>query len=199
MNPTMPTRWPVRTVPVPTAASIRGLYDRTDLADAYAVRLPAQASRDPEQLARFVVLNQAPWVNRLMQLRDALVGPLGLKTAQQLQGGPAPSMADKPDRIGIFRIYRKTANELVLGEDDSHLDFRLSVLLEPVPNTHGEDHQLTLSTVVHCHNRLGRAYIALIAPFHRAIVQAALRGASRKGWPMRSPNPATLEGAPWTP
>ena len=189
MNPTMPTRWPVRTVPVPASASIRGLYDRTDLADAYAIRLPAEASRDPEQLARFVVLNQATWVNRLMQLRDAMVGPLGLKTAQQLQGGPSASLADNPDRIGIFRIYRKTAHEVVLGEDDTHLDFRLSVLLEPVPNADDEAQQLTVSTVVHCHNRLGRAYIALIAPFHRTIVQAALRGAGRKGWPGRSPIP----------
>jgi Protein of unknown function (DUF2867) len=40
-----------------------------------------------------------------------------------------------------------------------------------------------VSTVVHCHNRLGRTYITLIAPFHRRVVEAGLRRAARLGWP----------------
>jgi hypothetical protein len=36
---------------------------------------------------------------------------------------------------------------------------------------------------VHCHNRLGRIYITLIAPFHRLVVEASLRRAARLGWP----------------
>ncbi|HEV3177687.1 MAG TPA: DUF2867 domain-containing protein [Stellaceae bacterium] len=35
-------------------------------------------------------------------------------------------------------------------------------------------------TVVHCHNRLGRTYLAVIAPFHRAIAQANLERAARE-------------------
>jgi hypothetical protein len=34
-------------------------------------------------------------------------------------------------------------------------------------------------TVVHCHNRLGRTYLAVIAPFHRAIARANLEQAAR--------------------
>jgi hypothetical protein len=33
--------------------------------------------------------------------------------------------------------------------------------------------------VVHCHNWLGRTYLAVIAPFHRAIVRASLVQAAR--------------------
>jgi len=36
---------------------------------------------------------------------------------------------------------------------------------------------------VHCHNRLGRLYILVIAPFHRLVVQASLRRAAQIGWP----------------
>ena len=43
--------------------------------------------------------------------------------------------------------------------------------------------RLTLSTVVHCHNRLGRVYLFVIAPFHRLIVRSGLRRAARLGWP----------------
>ena len=34
-------------------------------------------------------------------------------------------------------------------------------------------------TVVHCHNRLGRTYLAVIAPFHRTILLANLERAVR--------------------
>jgi hypothetical protein len=39
------------------------------------------------------------------------------------------------------------------------------------------------TTVVHCHNTLGRVYLAVIAPFHRRIVRSALQRAARRGWP----------------
>ena len=84
--------------------------------------------------------------------------------------------------MGIFRIYETRPHEIVLGEDDKHLDFRLSVLHEVLPAVGAA--QVVLSTVVHCHNRLGRLYILLIAPFHRTIVKATLRRAARSGWPM---------------
>ena len=86
------------------------------------------------------------------------------------------------DRIGIFKVYGKSETEIVLGEDDKHLDFRLSVLRTPdlSPTLGG---QLTVSTVVHCHNLLGRAYISVIAPFHRLVVKASLRRAAHVGWP----------------
>ncbi|MCQ9426839.1 DUF2867 domain-containing protein [Pseudomonas sp. LJDD11] len=44
--------------------------------------------------------------------------------------------------------------------------------------------QLTFSTAVHCHNRLGRLYIFVIAPLHRLIVRSSLRSAARLGWPL---------------
>ena len=34
-------------------------------------------------------------------------------------------------------------------------------------------------TVVHCHNRLGRTYLAVIAPVHRTILLANLERAVR--------------------
>jgi hypothetical protein len=39
--------------------------------------------------------------------------------------------------------------------------------------------QLVVVTVVHCHNWLGRTYLAVIRPFHRAIARANLEQAAR--------------------
>lgn len=176
---TIPNPHHVTAVTLPSESAVTRLYASTNLADAFAVVLPTGSTTNPEQLANFILLNQAPWVQQLMKLRDLLVARFGLKTAAQLaQVDPA----GKIRRIGIFRIYSTSAQEIVLGEDDHHLDFRLSVLCA-VSTTPAGPHRLTLSTVVHCHNRLGRLYILLIAPFHRAVVRSSLRRAAQTGWP----------------
>lgn len=169
----------VTAVPVPAASRIAGFYARTDLIDAYAVTLPEHASRDPETLARFVFSRLPPWALALMAVRDALVAGFGLKTSRQLR---PVTPRQQSERVGLFRIYTRETTEIVLGEDDRHLDFRLSLLCTE-PTAQSPQRQLVLSTAVHCHNRLGRVYITLIAPFHRRIVRACLRQAARGGWP----------------
>jgi hypothetical protein len=42
-----------------------------------------------------------------------------------------------------------------------------------------------VTTLVFYNRLLGRAYIALIAPFHRVVVRASLDGAQKLGWPTR--------------
>jgi hypothetical protein len=166
-----------RAVPLPAASRIAELYAGADLADSYAVVLPPNASRNAEILTRFVLATQPAWLTMMMGVRDAIAGRFGIKTAAQLRGAPA----ERASRIYIFKIYETAENEMILGQDDTHLDFRLSVLLgasEPaVPG------QIMVTTVVHCHNLLGRIYLAMILPFHRIIVRSMLDRAGRKGWP----------------
>jgi hypothetical protein len=60
---------------------------------------------------------------------------------------------------------------MVMGGDDRHLDFRVAVLVRM--DAQG-GRELVVVTVVHSHNRLGRTYLAVIAPFHRTILRANL-------------------------
>jgi Protein of unknown function (DUF2867) len=113
-----------------------------------------------------------------MGVRDTLVAGFGIKTAKQLAALSADTIEK---RVGIFKIYESNAQEVFLGEDDSHLNFRISVQLRLA--TAGSDPQLIVSTVVHCNNLLGRSYITLIAPFHRQVVKAGLSRAAKLGWP----------------
>lgn len=160
-------------IALPSAVCVAALYPGAFLADAYAIDLPPGTTFDTLKLARFALERQAPWVERLMRLRDAIVSMFGLKTASALR---ADAGAGRTPRVGIFRIYETLQDEVVLGEDDKHLDFRLSVQRYPG--------QLTAVTVVHCHNLLGRTYIRVIAPFHRLVVRSALDRAARAGWPV---------------
>ena len=169
----------VKPVALPAQSAVATVYESMNLADAFAIQLPLGTSADPDVLWRFLVSQQPPWIGWLTNVRDAIVARFGLKTAKHLAILSGEANAD---RIGIFKVYSKSETEIVLGEDDKHLDFRLSVLRTPdmSPPLGG---QLTVSTVVHCHNLLGRAYILVIAPFHRQVVKASLHRAAHIGWP----------------
>ncbi|MBC7957738.1 MAG: DUF2867 domain-containing protein [Cytophagales bacterium] len=169
----------VKLVALPLHSAVTHFYKTVNLADAFAIQLPAGASKDPDVLARFILSHQPSWVGVLTKVRDLLVAGFGLKTAKHLASlaGGAPA-----DRAGIFKVYSVSETEIIVGEDDRHLDFRVSVFcaLESAPQA---SRQLVVSTVVQCHNRLGRVYIFLIAPFHRMVVRASLLHAARVGWP----------------
>lgn len=172
----------VEQVAIPPQSAVATAFKSVNLADAFSIQLPSDASVNPDLLARFIFSVQPSWIGALTNVRDAIVAGFGLKTARHL--ATLASDATAP-RIGIFRIFGTSKTEVVVGENDKHLDFRVSILCTPgAPPNAGN--QLTLSTVVHCHNLLGRTYLSLIAPFHRQVVKASLRRAAEVGWPKAS-------------
>jgi hypothetical protein len=166
----------------PVNSGIASWYEGSDLVDAYGVAVPHDSTDDVQILAHFLLAQPPLWLSLLMGLRDAIVTPFGIKTSRQLARAP---LTDSSKRIEFFKVYSNSKNEIILGENDKHLDFRLSVLRAPTDHS-GEGH-IIVTTAVRCHNRLGRSYLALIQPFHRIVVRAYLRRAARKGWPKARP------------
>lgn len=164
----------IEQVGLPPSSRLASAYGQADFADAFSVNLSEAGTHDVESLARHIFAQQPAWIATLLQVRDTLVRPFGLKRAADLQtlGG---------DRISIFRVFERYEHEIVFGEDDLHLDFRLSVLVQPA--AHGRPRRLILTTLVFYNRLLGRAYIGLIAPIHRMVVRASLRRAREVGWP----------------
>lgn len=170
----------VRQVDLPSASRLRSSYGQADFADAFSVNLSATASNDVEVLARHIFAQPATWITVLMGFRDMLVRPFGLKRAADLQ-------AKGDDRINIFRVFERHPDEIILGEDDTHLDFRVSVLMQAAAQ--GRPRRLIVTTLVFYNRLLGRAYIALIAPFHRMVVRGSLDRARKLEWPTRYKGP----------
>ena len=153
----------VQAAPPPTDGLLAG--SRPDVADSFAVALPPGASTDLEFWRRSVFASPPVTVRRLLRLRDLLVRPLGLREA---------SGADPQEG---FPVLGRSDSEVLMGLDDRHLDFRVSLrLLQP---DDGGD-CLALTTTVTFHGALGRLYFALVRPFHRRIVPAMLRSAVTK-------------------
>jgi Protein of unknown function (DUF2867) len=130
--------------------------------DAYRVEMDGSAL-DAREAARRMFARSPRWAEALLNLRNLVVAPLGLKTSgagERAAGG----------MIGIFPVVSETPERLVAGFNDSHLDFRVVVDVMPV----GGGQQVTATTLVRTHNWLGRAYLAAIMPFHRLIVRSML-------------------------
>jgi uncharacterized protein DUF2867 len=160
----------VRSTPAPSQSRLSDIYADADLVDSYALALPPGAPTDPYVLAKAILTNPPRWFTPLLGLRDLMMAPLGVKTSGQVRHA-----RDGRERIAFFPVLSRSAIELVLGEDDRHLDFRLSVLVI------GEDgaRRVSVTSVVHCHNTLGHAYLLAIRPFHILVVRGMLQRLAR--------------------
>ena len=75
----------------------------------------------------------------------------------------------EPGDTSAFATLDRTDDEVLLGTDDKHLDFRGSVLVE--------ERVVTLSTLVRINNRRGRLYMTVVWPLHALVVRSMLRRA----------------------
>jgi hypothetical protein len=116
------------------------------------------------EAARFAFGKAPGWISKLLALRNALVAPFGLVHEAPPQNTSA---------VGMFPILHASPEKVVLGLDDKHLDFRIVVELSA-------DKILSMTTLVKTHNFLGKAYLALIMPFHRLIAATILAQAKNR-------------------
>jgi hypothetical protein len=160
MTQTKPVKVAVR---LPNAA-----LPQADWADCYQLDIPENnlSAIDAAKLA----LGHFPlWVRLLMRLRNIVVAPFGLKlTADHLPG--------TIEMVGPFPVLSLSAEQVVLGFNDLHLDFRVIV---DVANRSGRQ-TISVATLVRRKIMLGRIYIAAITPFHRLIVIAMLSRLGRR-------------------
>jgi hypothetical protein len=166
----------VELVDIPRGSLIANAFPHVDYADAYRVRLPASAPNDIDALTRAALSAVPRWIRALMALRDRIVGVVGLKTSPRDTRDLAHTKLQPGARLGIFRVFARSADEILLGEDDRHLDFRVSILRQG----DGAASWLIVSTIVRFNNWLGRVYFLPVRPLHRLIVPAMLRSALRQ-------------------
>ena len=162
---------PVQKSEVPSDGLLSDCLPRFDFADAYSLPISDEQAADIDGLARAAFQHVPNWILILMKLRNLLVRPLGLKTTYDTTSNFLVGPLEVGSRVGIFRVYGRTPTEILMGEDDKHLDFRVSLRVEgPRGNK-----QVLVATVVCFNSGLGRFYLALVRPFHKVIVPAVMR------------------------
>jgi hypothetical protein len=154
-------------------ADLHPLLVGAQFMDAYRIELEGTVLAARE--AAVAMFARSPrWIEALLALRNIMVAPFGLKTSGQESDQDEPSSRTM---IGLFPVVSETPERLVAGFNDRHLDFR--VIVEVKATVSGQ--QVTLTTLVLTHNRLGRVYLSTIMPFHRLIARTLLRQAAQAG------------------
>jgi hypothetical protein len=146
------------------------------LADAYFFDSYRFQNRNKERSSLQVWLEHATktpsWVNMLMAVRNKIVSALGLKNLGHLgdlEPGKEASDYKVGDRVGIFTLLSVNENEIILADNDKHLDVKVSVYID------GDGgNQVSISTVVHVHNMIGKVYLLFVKPLHKLIVPSTI-------------------------
>ncbi|WP_409293892.1 DUF2867 domain-containing protein [Peribacillus sp. SCS-26] len=158
----------VKKVPIPEKSIASRYLPQVHFYDAYRVLLPDKGDADVKHIA-IEFLSAAPsWVDTLMNVRNQIVSLIGLKTSSRNKEN---LIIEEGGKIGIFRVLQCSPNEIVLGEDDRHLDFRVSIFVEKV----NDSNYLTVSTLVYYNNWVGKSYFFIVKRFHKLIVPAMLK------------------------
>lgn len=135
---------------------------------------------DIKHILKIFVSSGPKWADTLMAIRDKIVGVFGVRTSDQLtdeQKRADNYKYEVGEQIGIFKIFDKSENEFILGENDKHLNFRVSILIE---HTDLSKINLVVMTGVEFNNIWGRLYFLPVKPFHKLIVKATLKEIIKK-------------------
>ena len=155
----------VRQTTPPPESVVAGWYENASLLESYSIDLSSSKQYSMRVLATLTVGNPPAWQKALIALRDAMVTPFGIKTSDTVR-----TSRDSHKRVDFFPVHWEGSDEIVLGTDDRHLNFRLSLLRRHSPI----GTLLIATTVVHTHNALGFTYLNAIRPFHHLVVRANL-------------------------
>lgn len=147
---------PVEKSTLPATSNLWTLYQGGDFLDCYscASTLSARPAAD-------LAMQTPAWATALLGLRNRIVAPLGLRTEFEQDGA-------------MFPVTHDTENELNMGFDDRHLNFRISVMQD--------QGRVYMATWVHRNNWIGRVYLAAVMPFHILMSRDAV-GRIAKGAP----------------
>ncbi len=154
---------------IPSPSILPQQFDTIDFQDAFAF-YTHNNSLSIKDLYISIFSTTPKWVEYLMRLRNKIVSIFGLKTEMSRNINTNFKIGDK---IGIFKIYNIQDNEIIAGENDRHLDFRVSLFREVSTTS-----KITISTIVKYNNWFGKLYFVIVAPFHKLIVKSIVKQAS---------------------
>lgn len=157
-----PGRRTVSAAAVEIGTLLAGHAGRIDAADAWQTPILPGDATDAPTWNETLATTQPRWITPLLVIRDRIVRLAGLHQARQ-------------DGVSQqFPIIASTDQEVITGDDDTHLNFRVSTRL----SEHGT---VVITTTVTIHNLLGRLYWGVVRFVHPLVVRSSLRVMRRAG------------------
>ncbi len=151
--------------------------DNADYIDVYQLKTSTLAKSPlPKYCMVAFFKSFSSFIVSMLLIRESIAKKIGLKMApENTQEGRNKMLRDFEGNIGdsieIFEVIDKNETELMTGQRDKHLDFKLSF----ISYESAGDKVIELATVVHIHNALGKVYFFFVKPFHRMIMKRIMR------------------------
>lgn len=138
--------------------------------------LEKEQSIDITKFVHLFLSGGPKWADTLFEVRNKAVRLFGLKvsSAADRQKKVDITTLKVGEQVGIFRLFEKTENEVILGEDDKHLNFRVSLFIDQ-PTNGSDKKRLSITTAVRFNNAFGRIYFLPVKPFHKLLVKSSLK------------------------
>lgn len=144
----------------------KALLVKIDFADTFST---TNHINSIEEITNLIFNTTPRWIDFLFTIRNKIVGFFGLETK-------VPDDYNENFVVGgyvkFFKIFAISDNEITLGADDSHLNFRALI-----KNDQSDSFNIKVITLVEYNNNLGKLYMGIVKPFHRKIVKRMVRNA----------------------
>lgn len=162
---------------VPKACEVFSSLRQVDFCDAYRAPV-SKPGIGPQEVYEAVFDHPPSWVRHLFTVRGWMASALRLKHVHLADASGEPGRTySVGQRAGMFSVVAINTNELIVGDDDTHLNFRISVYRS---SSNGAE-AVTISTAVQINNFVGTAYMAAIKPFHKHLARLMLQRAVDAG------------------
>jgi hypothetical protein len=142
-------------------------FGKIDFCDSYSIVTTKSESVDK---ITAIVFGGVKWLDNLFAPLYKIVKCLGLNAMKKEPYGEEPYFPIGSKAV-MFTVIDRKGNEIVMGESESILDFRTSVLKE----VSGNKTIVHLTTIVKYNNMWGRLYFFPVKPFHRFICKQILK------------------------
>lgn len=143
-------------------------FERIDYCDSYKIIISKDITIDNITTE---VFKPNYWVDLLIRIRNSLVRLFGLKTGNKKDFTESINYPIGAKVGGYFTVIYRSENEIVMGENDKHLNFRVAVMKKKSE----QDCSIYVTTIVKFNNIWGRIYFLPVKPFHQIIVKSLLR------------------------
>jgi len=163
----------------PPKSVINESFGKIDYLDTYKVPIYDYQSYSIDYITGLFFTSLPAWIRMLLSFRNFMVGFFGLQGGDIKLKEPDKSVYYAIDSNAvIFRVHNRNNNEIVMAENDKHLNFRTSLLIENV--TDKDYGYLYCSTIVQYNNIFGKLYFLPVKPFHKLIIKTMLKIVSKK-------------------
>ena len=166
----------------PTESVLTSAKRQFDYADSYeGIYTDKDNNITSAKIGKTFFSSAPAWVEKAFSLRNNAVRFFGLKASENTsnRAGLLRNFRCEPgEKLGLFTVFNRTENEVILGEDDVHLNFRVSLLKRSADDQNQK--KLIITTAVQFNNLLGRLYFLPVKPAHKIIVPAMLKAIIRE-------------------